>query len=286
MRIQTPLPDIKDQLITFIAEGFGILGEGFLNRYNSNISSMREAWEVRVVNYLNSVFPTKKEAGQFQYTPNTALLYSDMDSGVQDAVYRTEKRIQILESILDTLETYYQFEPESPRLFIQTIDSFSKVRGLNTAQVKSFLTNGFLDIPEDTVKTAFLEIIGQSYKPNDWGGETEDIYSSHLWLNGERVQASIILKGGGTIHGHETHLGDLGKNGDQLERMMRTSSTKLFIIQSVKPIGQDIINATQAFVSQHWANGNKCYFCIVEGQDTAMLLYAYGFLKETASPNS
>ncbi len=187
-------------------------------------------------------------------------------------------RLKVLENILDSLEKYYQFEPETQRLYIQSIDSFSKVRGLNTAQVKTFLKNGFLDVPEDTVKTAFLEIIGQSYKPNDWGGETEDIYSSHLWLNGEKVQTSIILKGGGTIHGHETHLGDLGKNGDQLERMMRTVSSKLFIIQSVKPIGQDIVNAAQAFVSQHWVKGNKCYFCIVEGQDTAMLLYAYGFL--------
>ncbi len=149
--------------------------------------------------------------------------------------------------------------------------------------MKAFLKNGFLDIPEERVKTALLEILGQSYQPNDWGGETEDIYTSYIWLNGERVQTSIILKGGGTIRGRETHLGNLGKNGDQLEHMMRTNSSKLFIIQSVKPIGQDIINAAQAFVSQHWAQGNKCYFCIVEGQDTAMLLYAYGFLKESES---
>ncbi len=283
MRISTTLVDVKDQLITFISEGFGIMGQAFLNRYNSEVPVMRQKWENSVVNYLDSVFPTKKESGQFLHTPYQSASYAGMPENISDAVNGVHKGIEVLERILDNLEKYYQFEPETQRLYIQSIDSFSKVRGLNTAQVKPFLKNGFLDVPEDTVKMALLEILGQSYKPNDWSGETEDIYSSYLWLNGERVQTSIILKGGGTIHGHETHLGDLGKNGDQLERMMRTSSSKLFIIQSVKPIGQDVVNAAQAFVSQHWANGNKCYFCVIDGQDTAMLLYAYDFLKENAS---
>jgi|SRR5579864_4267448 len=282
MKIRTPLNDVKDQLISFISEGYGILGFAFSNPYNSNIPTMRQVWEIKVVNYLDSVFPTKKESGQFQYTPGIEL-YINSEKSINDALNKVNSNLKVLEQILDTLERYYQFEPETQRLYIQGIDSFSKVRDLNVAQVKAFLNDGFLNIPEERVKTALLEILGQSYKPNDWGGETEDIFSSYIWLNGERVQTSIILKGGGTIHGRETHLGDLGKNGDQLERMMRTSSSKLFIIQSVKPIGQDIINAAQAFVSQHWANGNKCYFCIVDGQDTALLLYAYGLLQDGES---
>jgi len=277
MKIHTPLNDVKDQLINFISEGYGILGFAFSNPYNSNVPTMRQLWEIKVVNYFDSVFPTKKESGQFLHTPGIELLFNQ-DMSINKALNRTNANLKVLEQILDTLKRNYQFEPETQRLYIQGIDSFSKVRDLNIAQVKAFLNDGFLNIPEERVKIALLEILGQSYKPNDWGGETEDIYSSYIWLNGERVQTSIILKGGGTIQGRETHLGDLGKNRDQLERMMRTSSSKLFIIQSVKPIGQDVINAAQAFGSQHWGNGNKCYFCIVDGQDTALLLYAYDLL--------
>ena len=285
MRIRTPLLDIKDQLINFIAEGFGILEQAFLNRYNSNVSTMRQEWENRVVEYLERTFPTKKESGQFLYTPGIALVYTGMDTIVADTVNGTNKEIQILESILDNLETYYQFEPESPRLFIQNIDSFSKVRSVNYEQVEPFLQDGFLDMPEEEVKRAFLQIIQQSYIPTDWGGETEDVLTSYMLLNGKPEQASIIFKGRGTgkRRSKETHLGDLGKNGDQLEKMMRTPTSKLYIVQSVKHIGQDIINAIDAFVFKQRASGNTCQYCIIHGQDTAMLLYAYGFLKEAVA---
>lgn len=278
MIIHTPLNQVKDQLLNFISEGFSLLGNGFTNRHDDTLNQRFLDWSLRVVNYLDNSFPSKKESGQFLYTPGTSLHYGDMSEEVQNVINSTERRIKVLESILEKLSDYYQFELDAKRLFIQSIDSFSKARNVNSEQVRGQVHNGFLDLPEQRIKEAFLQIIGQSYIPNDWGGESEDIYSSFILLNGERVQTSIVLKGNGTVRGNETHLGDLGANGDQLERMMRTGSSKLYIIQSVKPIGQDIINSAEAFIDQQRSRGNHCYYCAVDGQDTAMLMMAYGLL--------
>jgi len=60
--------------------------------------------------------------------------------------------------------------------------------------------------------------------------------------------------------------------------MMRTNSSKLYILQSVKPVGQDIVNTFEVFIKDQKSQGNHCYYCVIDGQDTATLLYAYGFL--------
>src|SRR5690349_1786030 len=130
MKIKTPLIDVKDQLISFIAEGCAILGHAFNNSHDTGSEYMLTQWTNKVVNYFAEVFPTQKEQGQFLYTPSGSLSYEGMHRTVQIVVNATDRRIKILENILDTLEKYYQFEPETLRLYIQQIDSFSKVRGV------------------------------------------------------------------------------------------------------------------------------------------------------------
>src|SRR5258708_19587347 len=193
MKIQTPLIDIKDQLLNFISEGYGIMGEAFMNSFNSEIPNMRQLWENKVVEYLESIFPTKKESGQFKYTPYNTLIYLGMATGVQDAINRTEKRIQILESILDNLEKYYQFEPEKIRLYIEGIDSFSQVRGVNHDEIAGFLKNGFFKYGETAIKEAFAKIVGESFVPNHYGVESDYLFTSRFFLNADRFQTSLIL---------------------------------------------------------------------------------------------
>jgi hypothetical protein len=135
---------------------------------------MHDDWLNRVVNYCAEIFPTKKEVGQLRFTPGIHVGYNDMHIQVQNIVIALDKEIKILENILDKLTDYYQFEPDRIRLFIQDIDSFSKVKTINPQQVQMNLDNGFLRVPEEDIKKAFAQIIGQSYVPTDWGGETED----------------------------------------------------------------------------------------------------------------
>lgn len=276
MLIRKPLSEVKDTLITFLDEGFGLLGYGFQNRHEKIIVDSYADWTHRVMQYFESIFPTKKEAGQFWIATGNSYSYQDMDKQVEATINSLDRRLKVIERILDSVDKYYSFEPDNCRIFIQSIDSFQKVRGVNHSEVDKLLSNGFFDISEEKVKENFIKIIGQSYIATDWGGETEDIYTSYIVLNGERVQTSILLKGKGTIKGNETHLGNLGKNGDQLTRMMSRNTSKLYVIQSVKPIAEDIIITAETFVARHRSLGHLCYFCTIDGQDTATLFYAYG----------
>src|SRR6266702_518826 len=194
MRISTPLVDITDQLISFISEGFGIIGYAFENRLDQGIVNMQQEWIARVTEYFDSTFPTKKESGQFECTPvNDGLFYNNMHASVNTVVNGVNTKVQILESILGNLERYYQFEPETCSVDIQHIDSFEKVRGVNHRDIEPYVNNGFFNRDEGTIKRAFAEIIGESFVPKDWGGETEDLFTSRTLLNAQRVSTSIIF---------------------------------------------------------------------------------------------
>lgn len=288
MKIHTPLIELRDQLINLIAEGYGIVNKAYYFGNEQEITKLCQEWSNKTVQYLDAVFPTKKESFQFIYCPipnyfyRPQYPYSPPNQTVQEYLKKANAQIDVLESILDRLTSRYEFEIESKRLYIQAIDSFSKVRDLNIDQVEPFLTDGFLDEPEEVIKKALLHIIGESFVPKDWPGETEDIYTARVLLNGDRVQTSMILKGSGTIRGRETQPADLGKNGDQLQRMFSVPSSRLFIIQSVKPIAKSIVDTTETYIDQLRARGNHCNYCIIDGQDTAMILYAYGFIGRDA----
>jgi hypothetical protein len=89
MKIQTPLTDIKDQLISFISEGFAILGFAFQSSQDQNgVSLMTQDWSNKVHAYLYSTFPTKKEDGQFLHTPGSGLIYNGMNSMVNFDAFR------------------------------------------------------------------------------------------------------------------------------------------------------------------------------------------------------
>src|SRR5205823_8871206 len=111
----------------------------------------------------------------------------------------------------------------------------------NHRDIDGYVNNGFFDKDEDTIIRAFAEIIGESYVPNHWAGENQDLYTSRILLNGQRVQASIAFNGPGKVPAKETRLSDLGARGNQLLKMMRISSSKLFVLQSVKPVSEDIV---------------------------------------------
>jgi hypothetical protein len=284
MKIQKPLIDIKDQLISFISEGFDILSFALNFSQDPHSEYMLNQWTNKVANYLTNVFPTKKEQGQFLYTPGLGIIYPNMHPTVQKVVNATDQRRKILENILDTLEKYYQFEPESLSIDIQHIDSFEKVRGVNHRDIEEYLQNGFFDRDEKEIKREFAEIIGESFVPKDWPGETEDLYTSRIRLNAQRVPTSIIFNGPGKVRAAQTRLSDLGARGDQLVKMIRVSPSKLYILQSVKSITHEVIETFEALIKDQRSKGNHCYYCVIDGQDTATILYAYGYLQENASP--
>ncbi len=75
----------------------------------------------------------------------------------------------------------------------------------------------------------------------------------------------------------EMTIADCGRNGDQLVRLFSTPAD-LFIVQYVGQIAEMLIKDVQGKVSELQAQGKTAHFLIIDGQDTARLLHAYGKL--------
>jgi hypothetical protein len=163
------------------------------------------------------------------------------------------------------------------RLYVEDIDSFKKVRDVNPAMVSHLLRSGFLAISEDQVQIALEEILNVPFHRKDWGGEINDLYTANVVVNGERRATAFLLKGPG-IGKKVMEIADCGKRGDQIVRLFDTPAD-LFVVQYVGPIADLLIKDVQAKVANLRASGKEANFLIMDGQDTARVLHAYGKLQ-------
>ena len=88
-----------------------------------------------------------------------------------------------------------------------------------------------------------------------------------------------MLKGPG-IRKKEMTIADCGKNGDQLVRLFGAPAD-LFVVQFIGRISEMVIKDVESKVHALHKYGKKAQFLIVDGQDTARLLLAYGKLGKT-----
>lgn len=168
--------------------------------------------------------------------------------------------------------------PVRERLYVEDIDNFKDVREVTPAEVSRFLTtDGFLDLPEDEVQRAMEKILDVPFHKKDWGGESNDLYSANVQINGIRVPTAFMLKGNG-LRRAEMRIADCGKNGDQLLRLFN-SPAHLFTVQFVGNVSEAVIGDVQGKVVERRRSGNLGWYLIMDGQDTARVLYAYGELK-------
>jgi hypothetical protein len=162
-----------------------------------------------------------------------------------------------------------------PRVVIDEIDSFSNVLQVKPRDVADLIDdNGRLNLPEDDVQRALEQILNEPFHKTDWGGEDNDLYTMNVMLAGKRVAAAFALNGPGKSS-RLLHIKHCGHNGDQIVRLFR-SPAQLFVIQSVGTIGEDVAQDVEdkAMLRQH--RGLEVHYCIINGQETARLLRAYG----------
>ncbi len=101
--------------------------------------------------------------------------------------------LERLKRILDNDLIRYTDLPLGNRLFVEDIDSFRRVRDVNPAMVAGFLKNGYLDWPEDRIQLAFEQILDVAFHKKDWGGETNDLYTANVIVNGRRTPTAFLL---------------------------------------------------------------------------------------------
>jgi hypothetical protein len=162
------------------------------------------------------------------------------------------------------------------RIHVEDIDNFAKVRNVNPNTVARFLQNGYLDQSEDAIQMALESILGVAFHKKDWGGESNDLYTANVRLNGLRTPTAFLLKGNG-LKTRTMEVKHCGKNGDQVMRLFQGPAA-LFVIQFVGNISEALIHHAEGEVARLKLAGREAYFVILDGQDTARLMHAYGKL--------
>ena len=182
-----------------------------------------------------------------------------------------------LETIRDAKLDRYTDLPQKDRLFVEDIDSFQKVRDVNPASVADRLSSeGRLEVSEDDVQLALERILDVSFHKKDWGGEENDLYTANVVVNGARVSTAFMLKGNG-LRAKSLRIRDCGKNGDQLVRLVQ-SPASLYVVQFIGQVEEAVIKDIEGKVRDLRSQGKEVRFCVIDGQDTARVLAAYGEL--------
>lgn len=237
----------------------------------TGLSRMRVLQEARKL-YNNRIVKQRKVNGELAYERD-------------DFYFQNKKKILRLASNKRALEKYpTKWTPKTStvivnlpvsrktinieRLSIDDIDSFDKV---TTVQLAPHIKN--VPILEETFKKGLQKILGEQGKFKDWGGETDDLFSTRLILKGRRMNVAFGLKGRGT-KGKLTP-GKMGTQGDQIQRLFRAPAD-VFFVQYWSQIHESILEQMKAFaITKSVLNGKRIYYGIIDGQDTLRILQAY-----------
>jgi hypothetical protein len=126
-------------------------------------------------------------------------------------------------------------------------------------------------IPEAAIKSAFAHLLREPTK-KDWGGETNDHFSSDVTVGGRRRTAAFLLKGPAKFR--EMTPAMCGANGDQMFRLAK-SGADISIVQHCHLIGEAVRETLRSLVV-YPGMPRKC--CLIDGQATYKILKAYSLL--------
>lgn len=164
------------------------------------------------------------------------------------------------------------------RLYVENIDNFSLVRDVRSSMVAHFLKDGCMNVAENFVKTALEEILQVPFHRKDSCVELDDLYTANVMVSGRRLATAFMLKGPG-IGTKVMDIKHCGSRGNQLVRLF-DAPAELFVIQFTGRIAEMVVKDVEGKVTARRAQGKPAQFLIMEGQDTARVLYAYGKLKK------
>jgi hypothetical protein len=200
-----------------------------------------------------------------------------IDQEVGELVYKKlPTYVERLRRIFGQHLDLYSDLPIQERLFVEDIDSFARVRDVNPSMVSGCLEAGRIELSEDEVQMALEAILAVPFHKKDWAGETNDLYTANVLLNGARRPTAFLLKGNG-LKKAEMTIADCGKNGDQIVRLFQSPSD-LFVVQFVGRVSDAVIQDLQSKTALRRNQGANANYLVIDGQDTARLLHAYNKL--------
>ncbi len=151
----------------------------------------------------------------------------------------------------------------------QRIHQFSKLDSVKPRDVDASVLE---HIPERAIKDWFAEIIGEPYVEKDWGGEKSDLWTSRLTIDDESVRGAFLFKGPAAYH--PMSIADLGKNGDQIDRLF-DEPADICVVQHCHSIRAQVVHMLEAYASDF---RRMRRFSTIDGITTCQILRAYGKL--------
>jgi len=151
---------------------------------------------------------------------------------------------------------------------IDDIDSFQRVKDVPLSPKPKLVPIG-----ENLFQAGLQKILQEEGTFNDWGGETDDLFTNRLVLGGNRVSVAFGLKGGGTKG--KLVPGKMGKDGDQIQRLFRAPA-EVFLVQYWGQIDESILEQMKLVATaKSFFEKKTIYYGIIDGQDTQRIIVAY-----------
>lgn len=153
-------------------------------------------------------------------------------------------------------------------LTVEELEQFRRVKKIKRATAKA------VPMAEKKFKKGVQKLLGETGKFQDWGGESNDLLTTRAKLDGKRVAAAFAFKGKGK-KGILTPA-KMGKNGDQIARLFKSPAT-LYVLQYWDQVGEAVYEQMQTYATVRSVNGvgEKIYYVVIDGTDSARILRAY-----------
>ncbi|WP_336641447.1 hypothetical protein [Microbacterium sp. USHLN272] len=150
------------------------------------------------------------------------------------------------------------------RIHPGSVDSFSAIDWATLLTADEVAATAEVD--EYIVKQAIASLLHEFDVPKDWGGETSDLYSLNLRVNGRAMSSAWLLKGKSVRR--PMKVPDLGKNGDQIVRLA-TEPAELLVVQSNQGQTAAVQSTLRAFAHDMQ---NPRWYMTIDGMATGQIL--------------
>jgi hypothetical protein len=127
-------------------------------------------------------------------------------------------------------------------------------------------------LSEARTKKGFVKLLGDTHVAKDWGGESNDIFTTSLSINGKRRRAAFALKG--PAKAGPLVPGKMGKNGDQLQRLF-DAPADVFVVQYEGQIKESVHKLMQELARARAISHGRTWWCVIDGDNTRRLRKAY-----------
>jgi hypothetical protein len=128
------------------------------------------------------------------------------------------------QTVLVQVDSRKRTEISVSELFIDDVEEFKDVLDLKPSKLPTLVP---ARLPEKIFKYGIASVLGNQGRFQDWGGEKNDLYSTHVTIGGRRISTAFALKGPATAP--PLTIAKLGKNGDQIPRLFSTTAEAFFV---------------------------------------------------------